>query len=101
LPGDVLKMHSGLTVENLNSDAEGRLILADALSYAERYDAETIFTIATLTGAASRAIGTYGTVTMGTATEQQFALLHEAAEHTYERGARRPFWEIGRASCRG
>jgi len=92
-PGDVLKMHSGLTVENLNSDAEGRLILADALSYGERYDAETIFTIATLTGAASRAIGTYGTVTMGTATEQQFALLHEAADSTYERVARMPFWD--------
>ena len=86
-------MHSGLTVENLNSDAEGRLILADALSYAERYDAETIFTIATLTGAASRAIGTYGTVTMGTATEPQFAMLHEAADATYERVARMPFWD--------
>ncbi len=92
-PGDVLTMHSGLTVENLNSDAEGRLILADALSYGERHDAETVFTVATLTGAAMRAIGTYGTVTMGTAPEEQFGLLHDAAEHTFERVARMPFWE--------
>lgn len=92
-PGDVLKMHSGLTVENLNSDAEGRLILADALSYGERYDAEIVFTAATLTGAAVRAIGTYGTVVMGTAPEEQFSMLHQAAEATFERVARMPFWE--------
>ncbi|MCC6841388.1 MAG: leucyl aminopeptidase [Flavobacteriales bacterium] len=92
-PGDVLRMHNGLTVENLNSDAEGRLILADALSYGERYDAETIFTAATLTGAASRAIGTQGSVLMGTAPEEDFALLQQAAHHTFERLARMPFWE--------
>jgi leucyl aminopeptidase len=92
-PGDVLRMHNGLTVENLNSDAEGRLILADALSYAERFQAETIFTLATLTGAAVRAIGTYGTVTMGTAPEPQFERLEQAAGHTFERVARMPFWD--------
>lgn len=92
-PGDVLKMHSGLTVENLNSDAEGRLILADALSYGERYEAETIFTLATLTGAAVRAIGTQGSVTMGTADEAQFNRLQQAADSTHERVARMPFWE--------
>lgn len=92
-PGDVLRMHNGLTVENLNSDAEGRLILADALSYGERYDAETIFTAATLTGAASRAIGTQGSVVMGTAPEERFAMLQEAADETFERLAPMPFWE--------
>lgn len=92
-PGDVLKMHSGLTVENLNSDAEGRLILADALSYGERYGAETVFTLATLTGAAVRAIGTYGSVTMGTASENEFSTLQAAADHTFERVARMPFWD--------
>lgn len=92
-PGDVLRMHNGLTVENLNSDAEGRLILADALSYGERYDAETIFTAATLTGAASRAIGTQGSVVMGTAPEERFAMLQEAAAETFERLAPMPFWE--------
>ena len=92
-PGDVLRMHNGLTVENLTSDAEGRLILADALSYGERHDPETIFTAATLTGAASRAIGTHGSVLMGTAPEDRFALLQEAADHTAERLARMPFWD--------
>lgn len=92
-PGDVLRMHSGLTVENLNSDAEGRLILADALSYAERHGAETIFTVATLTGAAARAIGTQGSVVMGTAPEAHFTRLHQAADHCFERLAPMPFWE--------
>jgi leucyl aminopeptidase len=92
-PGDVIRMHSGLTVENLNSDAEGRIILADALSYGERYEPELVFTIATLTGAAMRAIGTYGTVTMGTADESQFSRLSEVGEHVFERVARMPFWE--------
>ncbi len=92
-PGDVIRMHSGLTVENLNSDAEGRIILADALSYGERYEAELVFTIATLTGAAMRAIGTYGTVTMGTADEAQFKRLDDVGEQVFERVARMPFWE--------
>ena len=92
-PGDVIRMHSGLTVENLNSDAEGRIILADALSYGERYEAELVFTIATLTGAAMRAIGTYGTVTMGTADEAQFTRLNAVGEQVFERVARMPFWE--------
>lgn len=92
-PGDVLRMHSGLTVENLNSDAEGRLILADALSYGERYAAETILTAATLTGAAMRAIGTQGSVVMGTAPQPHFNRLQEAADDTFERIAPMPFWE--------
>jgi len=92
-PGDVIRMHSGLTVENLNSDAEGRIILADALSYGEQYDAELVFTIATLTGAAMRAIGTYGTVSMGTADEKQFERLNEVGEQVFERLARMPFWD--------
>ena len=92
-PGDVIRMHSGLTVENLNSDAEGRIILADALSYGERYDAETVVTVATLTGAAVRAIGTHATVTMGTAPQDQFDRLQAAADTTFERIAPMPFWD--------
>lgn len=92
-PGDVVRMHSGLTVENLNSDAEGRIILADALSYGERFEPELVLTIATLTGAAMRAIGTQGTVVMGTADEADFQCLEAAADHTFERVARMPFWE--------
>ncbi|MCC6939037.1 MAG: leucyl aminopeptidase [Flavobacteriales bacterium] len=92
-PGDVVRMHSGLTVEVLNTDAEGRMILADALSYGERYKPELVFTLATLTGAASRAIGTYGTVTMGTASDAEFKKLDDAGYATFERVARLPFWD--------
>jgi leucyl aminopeptidase len=56
-PGDVVTTHSGQTVEILNTDAEGRLILCDALSYAARYNPETVVDIATLTGACVIALG--------------------------------------------
>lgn len=56
-PSDVLTMHSGKTVENVNSDAEGRLVLADALSYSGSLDPDFVVDIATLTGAAQVALG--------------------------------------------
>jgi leucyl aminopeptidase len=56
-PGDIITSMSGQTVEILNTDAEGRLILADALTYAERYDPEFVIDIATLTGAIIVALG--------------------------------------------
>ncbi len=92
-PGDVVRMHSGLTVEVLNTDAEGRMILADALSYGERFKPELVMTMATLTGAAMRAIGTYGTVVMGTASDAEFAKLETAGNTVFERTARLPFWD--------
>ena len=92
-PGDVVRMHNGITVEVMNTDAEGRMILADALSYAERYKPELVITIATLTGAAMRAIGTYGSAVMGTAAEEEFSALAQAGERVFERLARLPFWE--------
>ncbi|WKZ65506.1 MAG: leucyl aminopeptidase [Flavobacteriales bacterium] len=92
-PGDVIRMHNGLTVEVMNTDAEGRLILADALSYGERYQPELVMTLATLTGAAMRAIGTYGSAVMGTAPDTAFHRLEAAADAVYERVARLPFWE--------
>lgn len=57
VPGDVVKMHSGKTVEVLNTDAEGRMLLADALSYAATYNPEIVIDLATLTGAAVVALG--------------------------------------------
>lgn len=92
-PGDVVRMHSGLTVEVLNTDAEGRMILADALSYGERFQPELVMSIATLTGAAMRAIGTYGTAVMGTAPDAEFAQLERAGDAVFERTARLPFWD--------
>jgi len=57
-PGDVVESLSGLTVENLNTDAEGRLVLADLLTHVQKYDPTTIIDLATLTGAIMVALGT-------------------------------------------
>jgi leucyl aminopeptidase len=85
-------MFSGKTVEVLNTDAEGRLILGDALHYAKKYEPELVIDLATLTGAAVMAIGSHGSVVMGTATEDM-AALKTAGNAVYERTAEMPFWE--------
>lgn len=92
-PGDVVHMHSGLSVEVMNTDAEGRMILADALSYAKIYDPSFVINVATLTGSAAMAIGSEGVVAMGNADDNLFAKLSDAGLHTYERIAHFPFWE--------
>jgi leucyl aminopeptidase len=92
-PGDVITMHDGTTVEVLNTDAEGRLVLADALSYAKQFDPELVITVATLTGAAHRAIGEFGMVGMGNASDEYFQNIEKAGWEVYERIARFPFWE--------
>lgn len=92
-PGDVLTMYDGTTVEVLNTDAEGRLILADALAYANKYKPELVIDAATLTGAALRAIGTHASVVMGNASDAQFKKLEEAGDEVFERVVRFPFWE--------
>lgn len=92
VPGDILTMHNGLTVEVLNTDAEGRLILADALSYANKYAPELVIDLATLTGSAVMAIGEYGTVAMGTANDATFAELEQKGFETHERIVKFPFW---------
>ena len=93
VPGDIITMYSGATVEMLNADAEGRMILADALEYAKRYDPQLVMDFATLTGAAAAAIGSFGTVTMGTADEKTKNKLKQSANNVYERLAEFPFWE--------
>lgn len=93
VPGDVIKMFDGSTVEVLNTDAEGRMLLADALAYAKHYDPELVVDLATLTGAAAVAIGKYGVVAMGTAEDEEFHQLEKAGNTAYERVARFPFWE--------
>ena len=92
-PGDILHMHDGTTVEVLNTDAEGRLILSDALSYAKKYKPMLVFTAATLTGAASRAIGRYGVVAMEKDAGKEMELLKNCGNRVYERIAEFPFWE--------
>lgn len=92
-PGDIITMMDGSTVEMLNSDAEGRMILADALHYAKRYEPALTIDLATLTGAAAAAIGQYGIVGMGNASEQQKQKLKNSGLQTHERIAEFPFWE--------
>jgi leucyl aminopeptidase len=92
-PGDVITMYSGLTVEMLNADAEGRMILADALHYAKKYKPELVIDLATLTGAAVAAIGSYGIVAMGNAGEEAKEKLRQSGCNSYERIAEMPFWE--------
>lgn len=91
--GDVIKMHNGKTVEVLNTDAEGRMILADGLSYASKYKPELVIDLATLTGAAYRAVGIHGIVCMGDADEKTKDELKTAGNNTYERLVEFPFWE--------
>lgn len=93
VPGDVLTMYDGSTVEVLNTDAEGRLILADALSYAKQYKPELVIDLATLTGAAARAIGPEGIVYMSTASEKVNKELEESGKRVYERLVQFPLWE--------
>ena len=92
-PGDVITMHNKKTVEVLNTDAEGRLIMADALSYAQKYKPELVFDIATLTGAAAGAIGHYGVVGMGNAEEKTMAKLKTSGNNVFERIVEFPFWD--------
>ena len=92
-PGDVIFMHNGLSVEVLNTDAEGRLLLADALSFAKDYHPELVIDIATLTGSAVMAIGYQGIVGMGNAGEKIFSDLKKSGEHVYERIVEFPLWE--------
>lgn len=93
VPGDIVKMHNGLSVEVLNTDAEGRMILADALSYAKKYNPDLVIDLATLTGSAAMAVGSIGTVAMGTADDCVFEKLSEAGNASYERVVRFPMWE--------
>ena len=92
-PGDIITMYDGTTIEMLNSDAEGRMILADALAYAKKYKPELLIDLATLTGAAANAIGPQGIVSMGTADEKVHQKLKECGNETYERLAEFPFWD--------
>lgn len=88
---DVLTMMSGSTVEVLNTDAEGRLILADALHYAKQYDPELVIDLATLTGAAAR-ITDYHGISM-CADKTDTTAIKESGERVYERVIEFPMWK--------
>jgi leucyl aminopeptidase len=91
-PGDVITSHFGKTIEMINTDAEGRLILCDALSYARRYKPAAVIDIATLTGAIVVALGHTAAGVMG----NDDALVEEvrqAGERSGERAWPLPLWE--------
>lgn len=93
VPGDVITMSSGKTVEVLNTDAEGRLILADALHYAKKYNPELVIDLATLTGAAARAIGEYGIAAHEVNAGNNKFALEDAGTEVYERLVWFPMWD--------
>ena len=87
-PGDVVRAMSGKTIEVINTDAEGRLILADAVSYAKKLGATKVIDMATLTGAVTIALGDVNTGIMGT----DQALIDEVIEAGREVGEK--FWQL-------
>jgi leucyl aminopeptidase len=91
-PGDILKSLSGKTIEVISTDAEGRLILADALTYAERFKPAAIIDLATLTGACVIALGDLAIGMLGTDKELKDR-IRNAAEKTGERVWELPLWE--------
>ena len=91
-PGDILTTMSGQTVEVLNTDAEGRLVLCDALTYVERFEPELVIDVATLTGAAIIALGHHATAVMSTHNPLAHELLN-ASEQSSDRAWRLPLWD--------
>ncbi len=91
-PGDILKSLSGKTIEVLNTDAEGRLVLADALTYAQRYKPKEVIDLATLTGAVIMALGHQAAAVIGT-NPAMIKRLKESGDATGERVWELPLWE--------
>jgi leucyl aminopeptidase len=91
--GDIITMHNKMTVEIGNTDAEGRLILADAISYASKFSPELIIDIATLTGSAAMTFGNQAIAIMTNADRKYISLLQECGNEVYERIAELPFWD--------
>ena len=91
-PGDVVKSHLGKTIEIINTDAEGRLILCDALSYVRRFKPAAVIDIATLTGAVVVALGPHAIGAMGN-DEALLAEVRDAGERAGERCWPLPLWD--------
>jgi len=97
VPGDVVRMHSGATVEVLNTDAEGRMVLADALSYARRFDPQLVVDVATLTGAQIVALGSRVAAVItkeGEGADERIALFQKAGQATGDLVAPLPLFDF-------
>ncbi len=91
-PGDIVKSMGGTSVEIINTDAEGRLILADALEYAKKYNPEFVIDIATLTGACVVALGHEAAGLMGNNSEL-IEMIKKSSQRTGERVWELPLWD--------
>jgi len=91
-PGDVLTSMSGKTIEVLNTDAEGRLVLCDALTYSQRFNPAALIDVATLTGACVVALGHHASAIMSKHDDLAEELL-EAGQRAVDRGWRLPLWD--------
>jgi len=91
-PGDVVKTLSGKTIEVINTDAEGRLVLSDCLHYAKRFKADCVVDLATLTGACVVALGAEA-IGLMTKDERLAARINQAGKVTHERVWRLPLWD--------
>ncbi len=92
VPGDVVTMHSGSTVEVLNTDAEGRMLLADALHFAKKFKPELVMDFATLTGHAAMILGDQGICYMGNAEQSIKDKMERSGQEVYERLVEFPMW---------
>jgi leucyl aminopeptidase len=91
-PSDVLTAMNGKTIEVGNTDAEGRLILCDALTYVQRFEPKATVDVATLTGACVIALGKYATGLMSKHDDLSAELL-DAGENVFDRAWRLPLWD--------
>ena len=99
-PGDVLRMMSGLTVDVLHTDAEGRLVLADALHYAKQFKPRLVIDVATLTGAALVAVGQHAHIIMTKERELEDT-LRELGEESGDYVFPLPLWDEYKAYTKG
>jgi leucyl aminopeptidase len=91
-PGDIVTSMSGQTIEVLNTDAEGRLVLCDAMTYVEKYEPETVVDIATLTGACVIALGHHVSGLFGN-DDSLVKELTNAGDESFDRAWHMPMWD--------
>ena len=92
-PSDVITSMSGKTIEVGNTDAEGRLILCDALTYAQRFEPQALIDVATLTGAMMVALGKHATGVMTKSNDDLARELIDAGETVFDRAWQMPLWD--------
>ena len=100
VPGDIIRSAHGKTIEVLNTDAEGRIVLSDALHHATSFEPDAIIDLATLTGACLVALGDVACAVLGN-DEKLIKRLREAADTTHERAWPLPLWEEHKTAIKG